>query len=135
MKNKTPLKLCPDCQEKCHARLAECKKCGFTFYKKKKKFIENWKEEVRPGDRIKVVGRSGNYYVRENGERTYLTNPGVYLVMKIHENGIVAMGTGRVSHGYEFLYMGEEKKSSMLDSMYNSPHKLIGVALKESHND
>jgi hypothetical protein len=116
--------------------LAECKTCGFIFYKKKKKFIENWKEEVRPGDRIKVVGRSGNYYVGENGERTYLTNPGVYLVMKIHENGIAAIGTGKVSHGYEFLYMGEEKRSSMLDSMYNSPHKLIGVALKkESHND
>ena len=130
-KRKQPLKSCPDCQTKCHARLSKCKKCGFVFYKKKKNVVENWKEELKPGDHVRVVGRSGTYYIKENGEKIYFTNPGVYLVKHIRENGIVAIGTGRISHGYEFLYMGNEKKSSMLDNMYNSPHKLISVSLKK----
>tara|TARA_R100000008_G_scaffold54328_1_gene33160 strand:+ start:10276 stop:10698 length:423 start_codon:yes stop_codon:yes gene_type:complete len=125
-----PLKSCPECDAQCHARLATCKKCGFVFYKKKKKFIEDWKEELKPGDHVRVVGRSGTYYIKESGEKVYFTNPGVYLVKHIRDDGIVAIGTGRICHGYEFLYMGKEKQSSMLDSMYNSPHKLIGVSLK-----
>ena len=68
--------------------------------------------------------------MKENGEKIYFTNPGVYLIKYIHKDGIVAIGTGRVAHGYEFLYMGKKKQSSMLDSMYDSPHKLIGVSLK-----
>lgn len=134
MKNKAPLKVCPDCQEKCHARLAECKECGFVFYKKKRSIIEDWKSLQR-GDRIRVVGRSGNYYIKKNGDKTYFTDAGIYSVREVRYNGLVVIGTGKRSQGCEFLYMGEEKRSSMLDSMYNSPHKLIGVALKESHND
>ena len=129
-KRKQPVKPCPDCQEQCHARLATCKKCGFVFYKKKKRFIENWKEEVSPGDHIKVVGRSGSYYIKTSGEKIYFTNPGTYLVKRVRVDGLVVIGTGRVSHGYQFLYMGKEVKSSMLDKLYNSPHKLIGVSLK-----
>jgi hypothetical protein len=130
-KRKTPVKSCPDCQEQCHARLATCKKCGFVFYKKKKKFIENWKEEINPGDHIRVVGRSGSYYIKENGEKIYFTNPGVYLVDSIDKEGLVVMGIGRVAHGYEFLYMGKKVKSSMLDRLYNCPHKLVSVSLKK----
>ena len=130
-KRKQPLKSCPDCQEQCHARLATCKKCGYVFYKKKKRFIENWKEEINPGDHVRVVGRSGTYYIKESGERIYFTNPGVYLVKKVLSDGIVVIGVGRICHGYEFLYMGKEKKSSMLDSMFNSPHKLVSVSLKK----
>jgi hypothetical protein len=130
-KRKQPLKSCPDCQEQCHARLATCKKCGYVFYKKKKRFIENWREELSPGDHVRVVGRSGTYYIKESGEKIYFTNPGVYLVKHIHKDGIVAIGTGRVAHGYEFLYMGKKKQSSMLDNMYCSPHKLVSVSLKK----
>ena len=99
-KRKQPLKSCPDCQEQCHARLATCKKCGYVFYKKKKRFIEDWKEEINPGDHVRVVGRSGTYYIKESGERIYFTNPGVYLVKKILKDGIVAIGVGRICHGY-----------------------------------
>ena len=130
-KRRQPVKACPDCNTECHARLATCKKCGYVFYKKKKRFVENWKEELNPGDHIRVVGRSGTYYIKESGEKLYFTNPGVYQIKHVRENGLVVVGKGRHASGYEFLYMGKEVKSSMLDRMYNSPHKLISVSLKK----
>ena len=124
-----PEKVCPDCQQRCHARLATCKKCGFVFYKKKKSIIEDWKSLQR-GDYIRVVGRSGTYYIKENGDRIYFTDAGIYCVREIHHNGLIVTGAGRAAHGYEFLYMGSEKKSSLLDNLYNSPHKLMVCIFK-----
>ena len=128
-KRKAPTKACPDCQEECHARLSSCKKCGFVFYKKKNGFIEDWKT-LNIGDYVRVVGRSGSYYIRENGERIYFTDAGVYSVKDITKDGLVVIGVGRHSHGYAFIYMGHKKKSRLLDSVYNSPHKLASVSLK-----
>lgn len=128
-KRKSPVKICPECQVECHARLASCKKCGFTFYKKKKRFIDDWKS-LKVGDYIRVIGRSGSYYIKENGEKIYFTDAGIYNVRRIVNDGLVVVGHGRHSHGFGFLYMGAEKKSPLLDSVYNSPHKLASVSLK-----
>ena len=117
-KRKAPVKICPDCQQECHARLSSCKKCGFVFYKKKSRFIEDWKT-LKIGD-----------YIRENGERIYFTDAGVYNIKDIAKDGLVVIGVGRHSHGYAFIYMGHKKKSRLLDSVYNSPHKLASVSLK-----
>lgn len=126
---KMPLKSCPECQEQCHARLATCKKCGFIFYQKKKRLIEDWKR-LKVGDHVRVIGRSGTYYVKENGDKMYFTDPGIYSIREVHKNGLAVVGVGRRSRGYEFLYMGPEQKSSMLDNMYNSPHKLVSVSYR-----
>tara|TARA_R110000824_G_scaffold95111_1_gene228859 strand:- start:475 stop:897 length:423 start_codon:yes stop_codon:yes gene_type:complete len=128
-KKKAPTKSCPDCQQDCHARLATCKKCGFVFYKKKKSTIEDW-QSLKSGDHVRVVGRSGSYYIKSNGDKIYFTNAGIYCVRDIHKDGLTVIGTGRQSHGYEFLYMGDEVKSSMLDNLYNAPHKLVCVSFK-----
>ncbi len=129
-KKKAPQKSCPDCGQSCHARLSSCKKCGFVFYKRKNRFIEDWKEELNVGDYVRVVGRSGTYYIKANGDRIYFTDAGIYHIKEIHDNGIGVVGIGRQSHGYEFLYMGAEKKSSVLDRIFNSPHKLVSVSYK-----
>ena len=128
-KRKSPVKTCPECQQECHARLASCKKCGFVFYKKKKRFIDDWKS-LQVGDYIRVIGRSGSYYIRENGEKIYFTDAGIYNVRGIVNAGLVVVGHGKNSHGFGFIYMGHEKKSRLLDSVYNSPHKLASVSLK-----
>ena len=128
-KRTAPEKSCPDCQQQCHARLATCKKCGFVFYKKKRSIIEDWKS-LQHGDRIRVVGRSGTYYIKKNGDKTYFTDAGIYSVREVRYNGLIVIGTGKRSHSCEFLYMGDEKKSSILDNLYNSPHKLLCVSFK-----
>ena len=132
-KRKAPVKICPDCQEQCHARLSSCKKCGFVFYKKKNHLIEDWKK-LKIGDHIRVIGRSGSYYVRENGERIYFTDAGIYNIKDIAKDGLVVIGVGKNSHGFGFIYMGHEKKSRLLDSVYNSPHKLASVSFKKKES-
>ena len=133
-KRKAPTKACPDCQEECHARLSSCKKCGFIFYKKKKRFIEDWKS-LGIGDYIRVIGRSGDYYIKENGERVYFTDAGIYIVKRVVKDGLLVTGHGRRAHGFGFLYMGNEKKSRLVDSVYNSPHKLAVVSLKRKEKE
>ena len=129
-KRGAPVKSCPDCQGLCHARLAKCKKCNFVFYRKKNSVIEDWKS-LQSGDYVRVVGRSGTYYIKENGDKIYFTDAGVYNIKQIKYNGLTVIGTGRQSHGYEFLYMGAEERSSLLDNLYNSPHKLVRVSYKK----
>ena len=129
-KRGAPVKSCPDCQDLCHARLAKCKKCNFVFYRKKNSVIEDWKS-LQSGDYVRVVGRSGPYYIKENGDKIYFKDAGVYNIKQIHYNGLTVIGTGRQSHGYEFLYMGAEERSSLLDNLYNSPHKLVRVSYKK----
>tara|TARA_R100001377_G_C3105594_1_gene80696 strand:- start:65 stop:475 length:411 start_codon:yes stop_codon:yes gene_type:complete len=128
-KRKAPVKVCPDCQEQCHARLSSCKDCGFVFYKKKSRFIEDWKS-LDIGEYIRVIGRSGDYYIKDSGERIYFTDAGIYKVRRVIKDGLLVVGHGRNAHGFEFLYMGSERKSRLMDSVYNSPHKLAIVSLK-----
>jgi len=137
MKLKRGQKLCKNCQEINGARSHNCKKCNFEFVpisitkknkfktKRPKKFeeIEDWKA-LSSGDTIKVIGRSGNYYVNDMGERIYMSDAGVYTVYKHDSNGLVVYSS---NGGYGYIYMGEEQQSSLIDNMYRSPHKLIKV--------
>ena len=93
--------------------------------KRPKKFeeIQDWKA-LSSGDTIKVIGRSGNYYVNDMGERIYMSDAGVYTVYKHDSNGLVVYSS---NGGYGYIYMGEEQQSSLIDNMYRSPHKLIKV--------
>lgn len=137
MKLKRGQKLCKNCNQINGARAHTCKHCGTEFIskseakqgkvrkKKLKKFIEieDWKA-LSSGDRIKVIGRSGNYYIGENGERQYMTDAGVYIVKSQDDKGLIVYGS---EGGFGYIYMGPEKKSDMIPNMYRSPHKIVKV--------
>ena len=41
------------------------------------------------GDYIRVIGRSGDYYIKENGERVYFTDAGIYVVKESNKRRAV----------------------------------------------
>jgi hypothetical protein len=137
MKLKRGQKLCKSCNQINGARAYTCKHCNTDFesaklkkagkipkQKKPKKFEEiDWRA-LNLGDTIKVVGRSGNYYVNSEGEKQYLTDAGVYTVQRHDTNGMVVH-----SHdgGFGYIYMGPEMASDTIPNMFRSPHKILKV--------
>lgn len=133
MKLKRGQKLCKNCNQINGARAYVCKHCNHEFkagatsknkpgkVRKTKKYeeISDWKS-LQKGDRIKVVGRSGNYYEGPDGERQYLTDAGIYTVKDIDKLGLHVYDGG---HGY--IYMGPEVPSDVIPNMYRSPHKIL----------
>jgi|TARA_R110002012_G_C11427846_1_gene589064 hypothetical protein len=120
-------KACPECGTINGVRSYNCKQCDYEFPMKKRrkgkrrKRVENWRE-LRDGDRVRVIGGSGPYYIDpESGERTYLSERGEYVIKAVDHLGLKTYGNG----GYSFLYMGEKKKSALVDNMYRNPHKLL----------
>lgn len=136
MKVKRGQKLCKHCNGINGARSHTCKHCNAEFViganskskkpgkiKKPKKFeeIADWKS-LSNGDRIKVIGRSGNYYVNDSGEKQYLSDAGVYTVKSHDANGLIVYGN---EGGWGYIYMGPEIKSDTIPNMYRSPHKIV----------
>lgn len=132
MKLKRGQKLCKNCDNINGARAHVCKHCNKEFVigakgnnptkqrkKKRFEFIENW-QELQTGDRIKVVARTGSYYINQDGEKQYLTDPGLYTVDSVDGTGL------RVFNGaYGYIYMGPEVPSTTIPNMYRSPHKIL----------
>jgi hypothetical protein len=131
MKLQRGQKLCKNCNKINGARSHQCKHCNGVFHsatgkkpsKKKQIEVEDWKE-LNKGDTIKVIGRSGNYYVNDAGERMYMSDAGIYTVVSKDSNGLIVHTT---EGGYGYIYMGEEIQSTLMDNMFRSPHKLIRV--------
>jgi ribosomal protein L40E len=136
MKLKRGQKLCKNCNQVNGARAHTCKHCGSEFVaktksdkpvkpKKIKKYTEvsNWKELVS-GDKIKVIGRSGNYYVNSSGERQYLTDAGLYTISDRDDNGLMVYGDNQ---GFGYIYMGPEVMSQAIPNMFRSPHKIVKI--------
>lgn len=138
MKLKRGQKLCKNCNQINGARAHTCKHCNNEFKpgatsknkktkpRKVKKFeeITDWKE-LKNGDRIKVVARSGNYYLNdETGEKQYLTDGGIYTIQDIDSSGLVVY-----ANGYGYIYMGPEVRSNTIPNMYRSPHKILRANL------
>lgn len=134
MKLKRGQKLCKNCNQTNGARAHICKHCNNEFVsnsktpkkvnkRKPKKYeeISNWKD-LQKGDKIKVIGRSGNYYLGEDGDKQYLTDAGVYIVQDKDELGLRVY-----DGGYGYIYMGPEQKSDLIPNMYRSPHKIVKV--------
>ena len=137
MKIKRGQKLCSKCSNINGARAYTCKYCnepfevrakGSKIKKKRIKKLEyiDWKD-LEIGQRIKVMGRSGTYYVSENGDKTYMSDPGIYNVVGKDNNGLRVYGKS----GYTYIYMGPEKKSPLLDNMFNAPHKIMKVNVSD----
>ena len=136
MKLKRGQKLCKNCNNINGARAHTCKHCNSEFVsasitkknkfktKRPKKYEEiDWKD-LSTGDTIKVIGRSGNYYVNSMGERMYMSDAGIYTVVSKDSNGLIVHTT---EGGYGYIYMGEEIQSTLMDNMFRSPHKLMRV--------
>lgn len=133
MKLKRGQKLCKNCNNINGARAHTCKHCNNEFkaastsknksakIRKFKKYeeINDWKS-LKDGDRIKVVGRSGNYYMSQDGERQYLTDAGIYTVKAVD-----SLGLHVYDGGYGYIYMGPEVPSQVIPNMYRSPHKIL----------
>lgn len=138
MKLKRGQKLCKNCNNINGARAHTCKHCNHEFVsasitkknkfkiKKPKKYEDiDWKE-LSTGDTIKVIGRSGNYYINSVGERMYMSDAGVYTVRSKDSNGLIVYSS---DGGYGYIYMGPEIQSDLMDNMYRSPHKIVKVNL------
>jgi photosystem II stability/assembly factor-like uncharacterized protein len=131
MKLKRGQKLCRKCNNINGARSRVCKHCNEEFeirgdFKTKvnRKLNKNlisvdWKT-LNTGDEIYFRGRSGTYTINSDGTRDYSTDKGVYRVVDMKDNGFVAYSR----RGHTFFYMGEEKQSKWLPTMYNAPHKI-----------
>lgn len=137
MKLKRGQKLCKNCNNINGARAYVCKHCNTEFataaqgknkfkkFKKKiKKFQDvDWKA-LEKGDRIKVIGRSGTYYINSEGEKMYMSDPGIYIVQKVDHSGLVVYGK---DGGFGYIYMGIEEQSKDVPNMYRCPHKIVKV--------
>jgi hypothetical protein len=135
MKLKRGQKLCKNCNGINGARAYICKHCNTEFAigvqaknkfkrKKVKKFIDiDWKS-LSEGDKIKVFGRSGSYYINSEGEKMYMSDPGIYTVKEIKEDGLVVHGQ---NNGFGYIYMGKEEPSLNIPNMYRCPHKIVKI--------
>jgi hypothetical protein len=136
MKVKRGQKLCKNCNQINGARAYNCKHCNHEFVKgatsknkktarvkkvKKYEEIEDWKS-LTNGDTIKVIGRSGNYYIGESGDKQYMTDAGIYTVKNHDDNGLIVYAN---DGGFGYIYMGPENKSDTIPNMYRSPHKIV----------
>lgn len=136
MKLKRGQKLCKNCNNTNGARSRVCKHCNTEFVaeavskskksnktKKPKKYEEvvDWKS-LADGDMIKVIGRSGTYYIGESGDKQYMTDAGVYTVKSHDTNGLIVYAN---DGGWGYIYMGPEKPSDTIPNMFRSPHKIV----------
>lgn len=135
MKLKRGQKLCKNCNQINGARAYVCKHCNTEFdirakgnkvikKRKIKKYVPIEWNTLEKGDRIKVIGRSGNYYINQAGEKTYLSDPGIYTVQGIDEKGITVYAS---DSGFGYIYMGVEELHKEIPNMYRSPHKIVKV--------
>lgn len=139
MKLKRGQKLCKNCNQINGARAYVCKHCNtdFEVRAKGKKFVKPRKikkyvpiewNTLQKGDRIKVIGRSGNYYINQAGEKTYLSDPGIYSVQSVDDKGVTVYAS---DSGFGYIYMGKEEPHSEIPNMYRSPHKIVKVNVQK----
>ena len=94
--------------------------------------MEDW-TTLKAGDCIRVLSRSGDYYIKQNGDKVHWSKPGNYIVKDItvddvnNNNGISVYGLTNRNSGYHWLYMGREKQSEESPRQFNSPHKVVRI--------
>lgn len=119
-------KIC-ECGATAGARAYECSACGAEFATSKlrrgsrKRPVKDYRK-LLPGDRVKVLGSSGPYYIGESGERTYMTDRGVYIVDRVEADGVYVNSR---EGARSFLYMGPERRSPNCHNLIRSAHRLV----------
>ena len=117
----------------------KCKNCGYDFkINQEFKTNCNWKE-LNEGDYIKVFSGSGPYYVNSDGERDYMGYKGYFVVKQVLDEGLLVRKVklkkihGRntpISSSVAFIYMGETRRSDVLDSITKSKHNIRKVKVR-----
>ncbi len=108
---KRGIKVCPECGKENGARSYECVECDYEFPMRKKrrgvrkKDVADW-TQLKSGDVVRLVGRSGSYYIDNNGDKQYLLSNTIYKIYKLVDDGIVCHG----KYGTEFIYCGPERE-------------------------
>ena len=131
-------KVCESCSQINGARAYNCKKCGHPFKMKNgavrysKKPIKDW-TTLEEGDCIRILKRSGDYYIKENGDKHHWARSGGYRVAKLtidNENknhGIGCYGLTNYNSGYHWFYMGPERQQENSSMCFKSPHKIVRI--------
>ena len=123
-------KECPQCKRSNAVRSLKCS-CGFEFRKPKhekvvtikklSKKISSW-QELKKGDRIKVISGSGPIWEKEDGTTECIGHYGKFTVISLEKYGIHAK---EHRYGHAFIYMGPERKTSF-GSILRS-HRVVRV--------
>lgn len=130
-KNRRGTKTC-ECGATAGARAYECSECGAEFPTSKlrrgsrKRPVKDYRK-LLPGDRVKVLGASGPYYVGETGERTYMTDRGIYTVDRVAADGVYVRSKMGAS---SFLYMGPTRRSPNCYNLVRDAHRLVLIVPK-----
>jgi len=124
-------KTCPECGAVTGVRTYYCKECEYAFPMKKRpktvrREVKDWRL-LESGEYIRVVGRSGTYYIKDDGEKLYMSDAGVYIVKSVDANGIIVVGANKNVAGINHIYMGKKEKSNLLDNLVKAPHKIYKV--------
>ena len=133
IKLKRGQKLCKNCNTINGVRSYNCKSCNHPFVMSKKnsrfpKFSKRIVTDItslEKGDKIKVLQGSGTYHIDSDGNKHYLGNPGIYTVDFIDGDTIMAINKWGT---LEFIYMGPEKESTIMDNLMRAPHKVIVIS-------
>lgn len=126
-------KVCPKCSEKCPARIRRCKKCNSVFsFKVKSKnkikktaYTSDWKN-LSVGDYIKVAG--GPVWIDQNGTELPMGYSGIFSVIDLDKNGILACGKYKNS-GFCHIWMAEEIVNNC--GIHKRPHKIAKLNIKD----
>lgn len=122
-------KICSNCNEKNPARIRKCKKCDSVFaFKVKSKnknkkisAVSDWKELV-PGDYIKVSG--GPVWINQEGAELSMGYSGVFSVISLDKNGILAHGRDKNS-GFCHIWMADELINNC--GIHKKPHRVAKI--------
>lgn len=126
-------KVCPNCNEKNPARIRRCKKCDAAFaFKVKGKTsknkslakVSNWKE-LAEGDYIRASG--GPVWIGKGGEELPMGYSGIFSVISLDENGILACGKDKTS-GFCHIWMGREMVNAC--GIHKRPHRISKLNIK-----
>lgn len=131
-------KKCKKCSKINASRQRVCKYCGYEFKCKNvpiKSEVKNWKE-LEIGSYIKIIQGTGPYYIPKRdteeskiGEKICMGDTGVFKVIKLENEGIVAFGATNKNAGYTFLYMGKPKYSETT-GIFSEPYRIKKVKQK-----
>jgi ribosomal protein L40E len=123
-----PLKICEKCGEKSGPRARKCKKCDGTFAfkvkskdKNKQTVVSNWRDLVS-GDYIKTSG--GPVWINKDGTESPMGYSGIFSVVSLDENGILACGRDKTS-GFCHIWMTDEVINS--SGIHKRPHKVSKI--------
>jgi ribosomal protein L40E len=125
-------KICPNCQEKNPARIRRCKKCDSAFAFKVKKqskksgaiTVSDWKG-LLPGEYIKVSG--GSVWLDKDGTELSMGYSGIFTVVGIDKNGILACGKDKTS-GFCHIWMGDEVMNPA--GILKRPHRVAKINIR-----